>query len=70
MMKWSWRIGRSTGIDIYIHASFVILLGWVGATCCPRAHSFVTAMLALAFTTRSSRLLATSSAHAVRVELD
>jgi len=29
-MKWSWRIGRVAGIDVYFHATFLILLGWVG----------------------------------------
>ncbi len=28
-MKWSWRIGRVAGIDVDVHATFVILLGWV-----------------------------------------
>jgi Zn-dependent protease len=27
--RWSWKIGRIFGIDIYIHATFVLLLGWV-----------------------------------------
>lgn len=28
-MKWSWRIGQILGINIYIHGTFMILLGWV-----------------------------------------
>ncbi len=27
--RWAWKIGRILGIDIYIHATFVLLLGWV-----------------------------------------
>ncbi len=27
--RWAWKIGRIFGIDIYIHATFVLLLGWV-----------------------------------------
>lgn len=28
-MKWSWKIGRLAGIDLYVHATFPLLLGWV-----------------------------------------
>ncbi len=29
-MKWQWKIGRFAGIDVYIHATFLLLVGWVG----------------------------------------
>ncbi len=29
-MKWSWRLGRLFGVDVFVHATFVILLVWVG----------------------------------------
>ncbi len=29
-MKWQWKIGRFLGIDVYIHATFLLLIGWVG----------------------------------------
>lgn len=28
-MKWSWRIGSLSGIALYVHATFVLLLAWV-----------------------------------------
>lgn len=28
-MKWSWRIARVSGIDVYLHGTFLILLAWV-----------------------------------------
>jgi len=29
-MKWSWKIARVFGIDVYMHATFLLLLAWVG----------------------------------------
>lgn len=29
-MKWSWRVGTVTGIGVYIHATFLLIIGWVG----------------------------------------
>ncbi len=31
-MKWSWKFMRIAGIDVYMHATFLILLGWVGVS--------------------------------------
>jgi len=28
-MKWSWKIGKLAGVDLYVHATFLLLLGWV-----------------------------------------
>ncbi|MEW5941174.1 MAG: site-2 protease family protein [Chloroflexota bacterium] len=29
-MKWQWKIGRFFGIDVFIHATFLLLIIWVG----------------------------------------
>lgn len=29
-MKWSFKLGRIAGIDVYVHASFALLLLWIG----------------------------------------
>ncbi len=29
-MRWSWKIGRFAGIDVFVHATFFLLIGWVG----------------------------------------
>ena len=31
-MRWSAKLGRFAGIDVYIHASFLLLLAWVAYT--------------------------------------
>src|SRR5437667_9822988 len=31
-MKWSWRLGTVAGIGLYVHATFLLLLAWVGVT--------------------------------------
>lgn len=28
-MKWSWKLGEFAGIGVYMHATFLLLLGWV-----------------------------------------
>ncbi len=29
-MKWQWKLGTFAGIEVYIHATFLLLIGWVG----------------------------------------
>src|SRR2546426_5249608 len=31
-MKWSWRLGTVAGIGLYVHATFFLLIAWVGIT--------------------------------------
>ena len=28
-MKWSWKLGEVAGIGVYMHATFLLLIGWV-----------------------------------------
>src|SRR5918994_1191962 len=27
-MKWQWKLGTFAGIDVYVHATFLLLIGW------------------------------------------
>ncbi len=29
-MKWSWKLVRFAGIDVFVHATFFILIAWIG----------------------------------------
>src|SRR3989449_359891 len=31
-MKWSWKLGTVAGIGLYVHATFFLLIAWVGVT--------------------------------------
>jgi Zn-dependent protease len=31
-MRWQWKIGTFAGIDVFVHATFLLLIGWVGYT--------------------------------------
>jgi len=31
-MKWSWKIGRLWGIDIYMHVTFLLIIGWLAVS--------------------------------------
>ncbi len=48
-MKWSWRIARVSGIDIYLHGTFLILLAWVAASHLLEGHGVGDAMAGLLF---------------------
>ena len=29
-MKWQWKLGTFAGIDVFIHATFLLIVGWFG----------------------------------------
>jgi Zn-dependent protease/predicted transcriptional regulator len=31
-MKWSWKMGSFAGIDVFIHTTFLLIIGWLGFT--------------------------------------
>src|SRR5437879_392300 len=48
-MKWSWKIGRVAGIDVFMHPTFLLLLAWVGITDFLPRHSLQAAAHGIAF---------------------
>ena len=46
-MKWSWKIGSVTGIPIYVHSTFVLILLWVVWT--SEGEGFFGTLISLAF---------------------
>jgi Zn-dependent protease len=38
-MKWSWRLGRFAGINVYVHATFLLLIAWLVLTEWRQTHS-------------------------------
>ena len=48
-MKWSWRVGSISGIALYLHATFLLLLAWVAVGEYQRSGSVTSAAAGLAF---------------------
>jgi Zn-dependent protease/predicted transcriptional regulator len=46
---WSWRIGRPFGIEVRVHATFLILLGWVAASHLMQGHDVRVAASGVAY---------------------
>jgi Zn-dependent protease/CBS domain-containing protein len=48
-MRWSWKIGRIAGIDVYIHATFWLLILFIVFAYWMQGHSVATALGGVAF---------------------
>jgi Zn-dependent protease/predicted transcriptional regulator len=48
-MKWSWKIARLWGIDIYMHATFILIILWVGVSYWIQLHSWPAVLGAIVF---------------------
>ena len=48
-MKWSTRIGTFAGIDVYVHATFLILIAWLGLAYWQTEESVGAALAGVAF---------------------
>ncbi len=48
-MKWSWKIARIAGIDVFIHSTFLILIAWIGFSYWISEHSIYAVFNGIAF---------------------
>ncbi len=48
-MTWSWKIGQVAGIDLYVHATFLLLIGWMFISYWLKGASLETALVGVAF---------------------
>ena len=49
-MKWSWKIGTFAGVVVYMHGTFLMLLGWIAITHWMQYHAFLPTLLGVSFT--------------------
>jgi Zn-dependent protease len=48
-MRWSWKLGEIAGIGIYVHATFLMLIGWVALSHFAVEHSAAAALVGTLF---------------------
>ncbi len=48
-MKWSWKIARLWGIDIYMHATFLLIILWVAFSYWVESHSWAAVLGGIVF---------------------
>jgi Zn-dependent protease/predicted transcriptional regulator len=50
IMKWSWRVGEFLGIRVYVHATFLLLIGWIALTHFMQGQTLQSAVAGVLFT--------------------
>ncbi len=48
-MKWSWKLGTFAGIAVYMHATFLLLLGWIAVSHWMQYQSLLPTLTGVAF---------------------
>jgi Zn-dependent protease len=48
-MKWSWKIGKFAGIDVYLHTTFFLLIGWIALSYWFQENSIVAVISGVGF---------------------
>ena len=49
-MKWSWKLGRFAGVDVYLHFTFLLMLGWFAISDAVAGRSLMAGVWGLGFT--------------------
>ena len=48
-MKWQWKLGTFAGIDVFVHATFLLIVGWYGWTYWLETRTLIGALEGVAF---------------------
>ena len=48
-MKWQWKLGTFAGIDVFVHATFLLIIGWYGWTYWLETRTLTGALEGVAF---------------------
>lgn len=48
-MRWSWKLGKYGGIDVFLHTTFLILLGWIALSYWAESRSLAAAVAGVGF---------------------
>ncbi len=48
-MKWQWKLGTFAGIDVFVHATFLLIVGWYGYTYWQETRTVAGALQGVAF---------------------
>jgi hypothetical protein len=48
-MRWSWKIGRLVGIDVYMHATFLLLVGFIFVATRVESHNVARTLFGVLF---------------------
>src|SRR5262245_23996009 len=46
--RWAWRAGTLAGIRVYVHATFLVLLAWIGLSHLAQGHGLTEAFAGIA----------------------
>ncbi len=49
VMSWAWKIGKLAGIDVYMHATFLLLVGFIAVASWAESHNAAQTLFAVFF---------------------